>query len=371
MSEEAKSIGQVIEIARPQFEKITQGMPLVHRLNYEAEQRFAIQHLQNNSYLMKVARENPSSLQSALCNLAGIGLSLNPALKFAYLIPRNIKIDGNWISRIFAEPGYMGLTQLATDSGSIKWCKAQLVYINDDYTPAKPGDRPEHNYDPFSDRGEIKGVYTVAKTSDGDYLTDEMTITRVNEIRNRTEIFKKAKKENKSPYGPWVTDYAEQVLKTGVRHAYKLWPKTAQAHILAEAVNMSNENMGFEPILTSPSMGEYTAEQKAYFDQLIEKNDALGMHILQQSIEEMEFTNLYHSFPSSNQLTKEQKDAGVQGKGAYQKVVDGLLQKGFSEFTDWVNMAAEAISNGDEVGIQEIKDQVAADAWELILDKAR
>jgi len=254
------------------------------------------------------------------------------------LIPRNVKVSENkWESRIFAEPGYMGLAQLATDSGSIRWCKAYLVYTEDDYTPPKAGDRPIHTYDPFSERGEIKGVYTVARTSDGDYLTDEMSIVRVNEIRDRTESFKKAKKENKSPYGPWVTDYPEQVLKTGVRHAYKLWPKTAQSHIMAEAVNISNENMGFEPIITSPDMGEYTAEAKAYYDQLIEKSDSLEMFVLSQTAPEAELNNLYHSFEKGQ-------------KGKYQRTVDDLMRKGETEFYDWV---AEYQGKGDITALSE------------------
>lgn len=350
---EVTSIGSAIEIARPQFEKITSKMPLSLKLNYEAEQRFAIQHLQNNTYLMTVARENPASLQAAMCNLAGIGLSLNPALKFAYLIPRNFKVGQNkWESRICAEPGYMGLAQLAINTGSIKWCQARLVYAKDKYAPAAPGNLPDHIYDPFpegiEDRGEIKGVYCVAKTADGDYLTDEISITRINEIRDRTEIFKKAAKDNKPPSGPWVTDYAEQVLKTCVRHAYKLWPKTAQSEIMAQAVEISNENEGFEPLITSPEISQYTADQKGYLDQLIESNNAPGMAAFRNSVEEGVFQNLYHSFPKGE-------------KGKYQKIIDNLVAKGMDELKGTADKIEQAAAKADDMGVKELIEELPED----------
>ena len=331
----AVSIGKVIEIARPLFEKITLGMPEVHRLNYEAEQRFAIQHLQTNDYLLKAAREHPEFLQSAMCNLAGIGLSLNPAEHLAYLIPRNAKNgQGKWETQIYAEPSYQGLMRLATDAGSIEWV---------------------HVYDPFKkDRGEIIGVYCVAKTSAGDFLTTQMSIDEVNEIRDKTEIFKKAAKDNKTPYGPWVDHYGEQVKKTVVRRAFKTWPRTDQSSIMAQAVQMSNENMGFEPIINNPVIRDYTAGDKEIFDGFIEDNDAIGMYALQASLGESVFTSLYHSF-----------EKGTKGK--YQKIVDELLAKGNSQYTDYENLVADAKRDGDTTELERIKEEeVSEEVWTLL-----
>lgn len=356
MTEEKLTIGKMIEIARPQFEKITAQMPEVHRLNYEAEQRFAIQHLQTNSYLMDAARAHPEFLQAAMCNLAGIGLSLNPAEHLAYLIPRNAKnSEGKWETHIYGEPGYQGLIRLATDAGSIEWAQAELVYSKDTYIPARAGDRPDHVYDPFTkDRGDIVGVYCVAKTRAGDFLTTQMSIDEVNEIRDKTEIFKKAKKDQKNPYGPWVDHPGEQTKKTVFRRGFKSWPRTDQSSIMAQAVQMSNENMGFAPIVHNPDLGEYTAKDKEYFDQLIEESNAIGMYVLQTTKGERTFTNLYHSF-----------EKGTKGK--FQKVVDDLLEKGKGQYLDYENMAADAKRDGDATELDRIKEEeVSQEVWELL-----
>ena len=62
-------------------------------VNWKKESQFAIQAMTTNDFLGKVALENPVSVQNAIINIAAIGISLNPALKHAYLVPR--KVGGN------------------------------------------------------------------------------------------------------------------------------------------------------------------------------------------------------------------------------------------------------------------------------------
>jgi len=54
-------------------ERFTRNAP--KHIRFENEKGYAIQLLQNNDYLMKVATENPASLQQAITNIAAIGLS--------------------------------------------------------------------------------------------------------------------------------------------------------------------------------------------------------------------------------------------------------------------------------------------------------
>ena len=58
-------------------------------ITWQKEQQFAIQAFQKNGYLAKVAMGNPSSAQNAIINVAAIGITLNPAAKLAYLVPRD------------------------------------------------------------------------------------------------------------------------------------------------------------------------------------------------------------------------------------------------------------------------------------------
>jgi len=326
------------------------------QMKFESEKGFAIQILKNNSYLMGVAMNHPQSLQQALTNVAAVGLSLNPAEKLAYLIPRAVKDKVNgvekYVTKVFLEPSYMGLIRLATDSGSIKWAQALPVYANDEFIFNSVGDKPTHKFNPFQPvdkRGAFIGVYCVAKTADGDYLTSMMSEEQVNNIRDRSEQWKK------SQSGPWKTDFIEQAKKSVIRNGFKTWPRT-DLNRLAAAVELSNDNEGYEPILSSPSLGEYTAETKEYFDQLITKQDALNMFVLQCMLNENNdtaFTNLYHSFEKGQ-------------KGKYQAIVNDLLKQGFSVVTDIRQAFIDAVEINDDLGMRELIEGLSTDAIHVI-----
>lgn len=338
---EAKDISSAIDIASKRFTELAPPT-----MKYEAEKGFALQLLRNNDYLMSVAQGAPMSLQYAITNVAAIGLSLNPAEKLAYLVPRTVKINGKYEKRIFLDPSYAGLIKLATDSGSIEWAQARCVYEADDFTDNGIGEKPTHQYKAFSkDRGPFVGVYCVAKTKSGDYLTTLMDAAAVLSIRDRSEAWKQKQS------GPWLTDFEEMAKKSVMRQAWKTWPKTDERRMerLAAAVNISNENEGFEPILTSPSLGENSLDQKQYFDQLIEKSDALGMYVFVQSLRDKNqdsvVTNLYHSFEKGQ-------------KGKYQRIIDQLLQSGESQFRDYVDGIRTALEGDDKGGFDQLASEL-------------
>lgn len=349
MSDQELTISKAIEIASERFLSIAPK-----NLSFEAEKGFALQLLKNNSYLMDAAKGSPESLQYAITNVAAIGLSLNPAEKLAYLIPRAVSITVNgqkkFVTKVFLEPSYMGLIKLATDSGSIQWVQALPVYELDEFKYNGVGKEPYHPFNPFSkaDRGAFAGVYCVAKTSNNDYLVTMMTAEQVMAVAARSESFKRKS-------GPWVTDFLEQAKKTVIRNAFKTWPRS-NLNRMAEAVSLSNDNEGFEPILTSPNLGEYTAETKEYFDQLISKNDALGMYVLQFTLNqssESTFNNLYHSFEKGQ-------------KGKYQGVVNELIKKGQGLMFDTVNAFIELVRSDDDLGAKQIIEDLQEDAIKIL-----
>lgn len=343
-------IADVIQKTEERFNLIAPA-----HMKYAAEKGFAIQILKGNAYLMKVANEAPESLQQAITNVAAIGLSLNPAEKLAYLIPRNIKIaDNKWQTRIFLEPSYMGMLRLATDSGSIKWAQAACVYAKDKFIDNGSGERPTHVYEVFSkDRGEFVGVYCVARTQFDDYLTATMTAEEIHGIRDRSEGWKAWIEKKRSC--PWVTDFNEQAKKTVIRRAFKTWPRTDERRMqmLASAVELSNQNEGFEPIITSPEIRDYTAEQKAYFDQLITNNNKLEMFVFLTTIDESVRNNLYHSF-----------DKGKKGK--YQQIVDELYKNGAAIMIDIVDAIEECAKTGDDLGVQNNAEGLSIDAMNIL-----
>lgn len=204
-------------------------------INFEREAGFAIQVLQNNDFALGIAMKDRQSVMNAVKNIAAIGISLNPAKKQAYLVPRG--------GKICLDISYMGLLDLAIASGSIMWGQAELVREHDEFVLNGLDKLPTHNFNPFGkDRGDIIGVYVVVKTRDGDYLTTTMAIEEAYAIRDRSESWKKGKS------GPWKTDEGEMIKKTVIKRAYKLWPKTER---LDQAIHMLNtdggEGLGFAP----------------------------------------------------------------------------------------------------------------------------
>lgn len=353
MSEQQLTVVQAIEQTQERFLTIAPA-----QMKFESEKGFAVQILKNNDYLMKVATNHPQSLQQALTNVAAIGLSLNPAEKQAYLIPRTVKVGDKYVAKVFLEPSYMGLIKLATDSGSIKWVQAFIVYSNDEFMFTGAGEKPIHRFNPFqpeASRGQFVGAYCIAKTADGDYLTNMMSAEQIFAIRDRSESWKAYKEGKIKTGGPWQTDQNEQAKKTVIRQGFKTWPRSDLLR-LAHAVDLSNENEGFEPIVTSPELSVCTNETKEYFDQMIAKSDALGMFVLQCTLNEQSdnsFTTLYHSFEKGQ-------------KGKYQRIVDDLLKQGFSLVTDIREALKDAIDRGDDLGVRELIEDLTPDALNIV-----
>ena len=186
-----------------------------------------------NDFLAKIAWNNKSSLQNAIVNVSAIGISLNPANKHAYLVPRK--------GTVCLDISYMGLIHLALSTGSLVWVQAQIVRENDAYTNTGIDSKPLHEYKSFdlAARGKIVGVYCSVKTKDGDYLTEEMTADDVWAIRDRSEAYKAY--ERKKTLCPWVTDVEQMIKKTVVKRASSYWPKVER---FEEAIHILNNDLG-------------------------------------------------------------------------------------------------------------------------------
>lgn len=353
MSNEITSYVKAIDATEDRFCSTSNG------LLFNSEKGFAVQLLKNNSHLMAAANSNLESLQQAITNISSIGLSLNPAKKQAYLITRSIKIkDANnrdkWEKRIFLEPSYIGLCDLATGIGAIEWIQAICVYSEDEFMDNGPGEKATHKYKAFAkkqERGDFVGVYCVAKTVKGDFLNTIMTIEKIHDIRARSEAWKAGQ------YGPWASDFEEMAKKTVIRNAFKMWPKTKGMERIEEAVNISNENEGFEPILTSPEIKDYTIDQKEFLDGLIESSDDLGMFCFFTSLDECVQTNLYHSF-----------EKGTKGK--YQKIINSMLQNGRGKFEDYKIAFLEAAQNDDNDQGLELLEGLTQETIDYIIEKS-
>lgn len=253
-----------------------------NNLSFEVEAGFAVQQLEQNDYLLSVAMNNRQSVINAVTNVAAIGISLNPARKQAYLVPRD--------KRVCLDISYIGLVDLATQSGSIVWCKAELVYESDSFAMGEPGTMPKHQFNPFAkDRGQIIGAYCVAKTPGGEYLCDAMSIDEINAIRDRSSAWRAY--QSKGVSCPWVTDPGEMAKKTVIKRASKLWPKNERLNMAIQHLNVeldegiefsSNASKGGAEV-AAKALEERRAKIRA---ELIGKLEAVAKNEGEKSLEE-------------------------------------------------------------------------------------
>ena len=273
-------------------------------LNFEREAGFAMQTFHGNDYAAKIAISNRQSVVNAVTNIAAIGISLNPAKRQAYLVPR----DG----RICLDISYMGLMDLAMATGSIRWAQAELVYAADSFALNGFDRPPTHAYNPFSsDRGDVVGCYVVVKTADGDYLTTCMSREDIDGIMNRSQSVKSGKSS------PWKTDYGEMAKKTVVKRAYKYWPKTER---LEQAIHHLNTDSGEGLASLAKSEDSDLAEkwiQQAAEAQSVEALKAVWMAGLGdiKKASDMAAYSAFKSFVEKRtDLLKQQEDRTIEGE---------------------------------------------------------
>lgn len=231
-----------------QQEPLFNGASSEKSVQWAKESQFAIQLFQANQKLAETAIANPASAQNAIINLAAIDISLNPASKLAYLVPRE--------GKVCLDISYMGLLHIAQSAGAIKWGQCKLVHANDSYEQNGLDRAPTHKYNAFAspeDRGAIIGGYCTVKTSDGDYLTEEMSLAEIEAIR-------KVSKAGTHEKGPWVKFWSEMARKTIVKRASKYWPRVER---MDRATDILNEHEG---IFTEPVM-PYVPEEKIVQDE--------------------------------------------------------------------------------------------------------
>lgn len=236
-------VQKTIDSARPRFNEIAKAGGSY--VDFETEARYAVQAIRRSSALMRC---EPFSIEDAIYNIAGVGLSLNPELQHAALIPRKSRDDKKTYCQFM--PMYRGLIKLATDSGTIALVDAKAVYeeeIHSGNFKLRLGTDPflTHEVDALMKReqmGEMAGAYCIATLHTGEKHITWMPIDEIMEIAKRSEAYNPRNPDRK-PSGPWVTDFQEMAVKTVIKRARKQWPLGNVR--LDRAVDLSNRAEGY------------------------------------------------------------------------------------------------------------------------------
>lgn len=266
-------------------------------VTWAKESQFAIQAFQKNDFLAKTAMANPTSAQNAIINVAAIGITLNPAAKLAYLVPR----DGG----VHLDISYMGLLHLAQVSGAIQWGQCKLVYANDTYESNGLDKAPTHKYNAFGERGPVVGGYCTVKTQQGDYLTDEMSLAEIKQVENTS----------KAKNGPWKNWWEEMARKTIVKRAAKYWPRVERVDNAIHHLN-DDEGIEMEPVMPHKPEAEVAAEAAERFSRM----ESLALDLIEGMRQTDSMDELKDLFGKAYTMTKGTKlQANVQAEYAKKK----------------------------------------------------
>ncbi len=226
---------QAIAQAERKFTEI--AVPDGNLVTFQREAMFAMQRIGADATMQKCEF---TSIRNALINVAAVGLTLNPAMKLAYLVPRNDRDRGMLCC---LDISYIGLVKIATDSGGVRAVAATIVRKNDPFVFRGAFEKPDHAYDPFAtaaQRGEVIGVYSTALLPNGTTQIDAIGMEEIAKIRSMS----------KAKSGPWFDWEEEMIKKTVLKRASKLWPRTER---LSAAEQILNEHQGNEKEINGPA----------------------------------------------------------------------------------------------------------------------
>lgn len=156
------------------------------------------------------------SLVAGVMQAAQFGLSLDPMMGEAYLVPRWNKKAGAHVATF--QLGYKGLRKLAMQADpDLQDIFAQWVYERDvfEYTM---GDEPrivKHVPSEEDNPGELRLAYAVAVWKDGYKRRHVMLGRDIRKIRDGSDGYKKAKAEGWD--NPWISNEQEMWRKTALR----------------------------------------------------------------------------------------------------------------------------------------------------------
>lgn len=232
-------IRDLVSSAEMRFKQLVEATG--NQMIFQQEALFAMQSLLANDYLASCALNNPISFKLAMAQIATAGLTLNPSMGLAYLVPRE--------GKVIADISYRGLMKIATDSRAVNLIVAEAVYSHDRFIYRGSNAEPVHDFDPFmtkAERGEFRGVYVKAYLTMGTLLVRAVSAEEVYAARDLSSAWASGRTGKR---GPWETHFLPMALKTGVKIARKFWPMTSP--VLENVISYLNEDGG-EGFSTGP-----------------------------------------------------------------------------------------------------------------------
>ena len=159
-----------------------------------------------------------NSLIAAVIQTVQYGLTPGNIGHCHYIPFNNKQKDGSYKKEVQFILGVKGIVELVNRCGKAVILSTEVVYENDGFT-YEQGLNPILKHVPADkDRGEIKGVYCVAKN----LVANEKLFIYLNKAD--IDKVRQASKAGQSNYSPWATWYSEMAKKTAIKRICKLLP---------------------------------------------------------------------------------------------------------------------------------------------------
>jgi phage RecT family recombinase len=311
------------------------------KLDVQRELGFAYQAFQSSEYMQKAT---PESIIKAVTNVVLTGLTLNPVLQQACLVPRS---KGGQIECCL-EPMYQGLITKMVDTGQAKDVYAHVVYSSDKLN-VMMGSEKKLDHVPYyflgikeSEKGEAIGVYAVAVLPDNSKKWEFVPAERVHAIMQTSESYK-AEKSGKVKTSIWTGPHKDEMWKkTAIKALFKVMPKNDYSERVAKILEVENETQQFEKPADIPTktLIESTASNPAVIinEAVVKKSNSVEKNAskVAKKVEEL---NKTEEAQTVEEATVETNKYGVVYSMRIQEIVDQLKELNlYDKLSKWVDI---------------------------------
>ncbi len=225
-----KEISDSLKIA---FDKCAM---LIGKIEAQKELGFAAQIISKNPSLLKCSAQ---SVIDSVVNATRAKITLNPALRLAYLVPRK--------GVATLDISYMGLITILKKSGGCKYIEAFIVFSDEFFEYNPSAGTLEHTPYFAQTEAEQKARKMISCYSRAVLLTNEVVycVMPMWEI----EKVKKFSEGSESKWSAWQNWEEEMIKKTVIKRHFKTLVSNSEISEVVEALRIEEEN---NPLIKTP-----------------------------------------------------------------------------------------------------------------------
>lgn len=201
------------------------------------EVMYAVQAIQDNSILQNA---DAKTVLQCCFNVNAAGLTLNPVMGFAALVPFKGKCK--------VMPMYKGLAHLVFMAGQVRSIVAQVVHEKDTFrVNLADTQNPVLHETGFFARGKAVGVYAIATLANGIKQVEMMDREEIEAIRGSSEDYKYKKSKGNEKDAIWTKHEFEMWRKTVIKRIIKYLPKNQSGYEkLSKAIQLDNDVLDYD-----------------------------------------------------------------------------------------------------------------------------